>query len=190
MFCSKCGAQIPENSKFCPSCGAANAQSQPQNPNGQYQNPNGQYQNSTSYGQYQNPYGQYQQPTGQYQPNGAPWYRVPIQNRSIGMCILLSIVTCGIYLYYWLYCMAEDLNTASGTQDTTGGMVVLLSIVTCSIYLWYWLYKSGEKVDIIRARRGIPSSNSSIVYLLLGIFGLSIVSLALIQSELNAIATQ
>ncbi len=186
MFCSKCGAKLPENSKFCPSCGAAaakNGQSNT-NPNGQYWNgqaQNGQYQSSN--GQpWQNAYGQ---PQG-----GSPWYRAPIQNRNIGTCILLSIVTCGIYLYYWLYCLSDDLNTASGIHDTTGGMVVLLSIVTCGIYLWFWLYKAGEKVDAIRARRGMPGANSSLVYLLLGIFGFSIISVALIQNELNAVAAQ
>lgn len=181
MFCTKCGANIPDSVKFCPTCGApvgqqtANAQSDTgaQNSNGQ-QNQNGYYQN----GYYQN---------GQT-PGGSPWYRAPIQNRSIGVCILLSIVTCGIYLYYWIYCLTEDLNIACGIRDTSGGMVVLLSLVTCGIYMWYWLYKCGEKVDAVRARRGMSGANSSIVYLLLGIFGLSIVSLALIQSELNAVA--
>lgn len=179
MFCPKCGAPLPEYSNFCPSCGAACAQDQnTQNQN--TQNQNGQYYNNA----YQNPNGPYQQPMN------SSWYRAPIQKRNIALCIVLSLITCGIYMYYWLYCIAEDLNTASHTQEATGGMVVLLSIVTCGIYLWYWLYKAGEKVDAIRVRCGMAAANSSVVYLLLGIFGLSIISQALIQNELNAVATQ
>ena len=29
MFCSKCGAEIPENKKYCPDCGAFNAKYKP-----------------------------------------------------------------------------------------------------------------------------------------------------------------
>lgn len=184
MFCTKCGAGIPDGAKFCPVCGAQiPTDGQTRNSNGQQ---DGNYRNqSYQNGYYQNGQNAYGQPQG-----GSPWYRAPIQSRNIGMCILLSIVTCGIYLYYWLYCLTEDLNVASGICDTTGGTVVLLSIVTCSIYLWFWLYKSGEKVDAVRARRGMPAANSSIIYLLLGIFGFSIISIALIQNELNAVAAQ
>ena len=43
----------------------------------------------------------------------------------------------------------------------------------------------GEKLDMARAQRNIPTGNLSIAYLLLTLFGLSIVTFALIQSELN-----
>lgn len=78
-----------------------------------------------------------------------------IQRRSIVVCILLSLVTCGIYGLYWLACLANDTNTASGrNNDTSGGMVVLLSIITCNIYQIYWMYKAGEKIDAARQMRG------------------------------------
>ena len=32
MFCPKCGAQVPDGSPFCASCGAPMAQQQPQQP--------------------------------------------------------------------------------------------------------------------------------------------------------------
>lgn len=37
----------------------------------------------------------------------------PIQQRSIPMCIILSLITCGIYGIYWEYCIVQDSNTAS-----------------------------------------------------------------------------
>ena len=89
-----------------------------------------------------------------------------IRNRSIVSCILLSIITCGIYGWYWLACLANDVNTASGrTNETSGGMVVLLSIITCNIYHIYWMYKAGEKIDQARQMRGLPSQNNGLVYL-------------------------
>ena len=109
-----------------------------------------------------------------------------IRNRSIVSCILLSIITCGIYGWYWLACLANDVNTASGrTNETSGGMVVLLSIITCNIYHIYWMYKAGEKIDQARQMRGLPSQNNGPVYLLLTLFGLSVIAWALLQNELN-----
>ena len=74
--------------------------------------------------------------------------------------------------------------------DTSGGMVFLLSIITCGIYMLYWMYKAGEKVQAAQAKRGLPyDSNSGILYLILSLFGFSIVSYCLIQNELNKMAT-
>lgn len=67
-------------------------------------------------------------------------------------------------------------------------MVLLLSIITCNIYGLYWMYKAGEKVDVARTSRGLPSQNNGLLYVLLSVFGLSIVSWALLQSELNQLA--
>ena len=112
-----------------------------------------------------------------------------IQQRNIAVCIILSIVTCGIYGLYWLVCLTNDTNTAAGTTDgTSGGMVLLLTIVTCHIYMLYWGYKQGEKIDQVKSQRGFPSGSNGIAYLLLCLFGFSIVAYALMQDELNKIA--
>ena len=118
-------------------------------------------------------------------------YRAPIKQRNIATCIILSIVTCGIYSIIWFISMVDDLNVASGyQQDQSGGTVFLLSLVTCGIYQYFWLYKAGEKVNAIKQRSGMmPDSNSGVIYLLLAIFGLGIVSFAFIQTELNKVAS-
>lgn len=109
-----------------------------------------------------------------------------VQNRSIALCIVLTLVTCGIYGWYWLYCLANDVNLVSGrVNDTSGGMVVLFTIITCNIYHIYWMYKAGEKIDCARQMRGMPSQNNGILYLILTLFGFGIIAWALLQSELN-----
>lgn len=167
MFCTNCGSQIADNSAFCPNCGATVNGAQ----------------------QAQNPYGQ---PPHNQQPNygGYTGGKAPIKNRSIVTCILLSIVTCGIYLYVWLYNMVNDLNTASGNPNgTSGGMVILYTILTCGIYLWIWMYKAGEQLCVAREKAlGQRGDNGGILYLLLSLFGLGLVSYALIQNELNQVA--
>lgn len=112
-----------------------------------------------------------------------------VENRNVAVCIILSLVTCGIYGIYWFICLANDTNTVSGrVNDTSGGVAFLLTLVTCGIYGIYWAYKQGEKLDEAKTSRGIPSSNSGILYLILTIFGFGIVAYALMQNELNKLA--
>ncbi|MBQ2048328.1 MAG: DUF4234 domain-containing protein [Schwartzia sp.] len=106
--------------------------------------------------------------------------------RSIGLCIVLTIITCGIYGIYWMYVLNEEINSLSGeTNATNGGLVILFTILTCGIYSWYWLYKMGERSDVIKQNMGQASSSSAILYLLFGIFGLSIVAYAIMQDVIN-----
>lgn len=110
-----------------------------------------------------------------------------MKQRSVGIAILLSIITCGIYGIYWLIMLNDETNYVSGHQQdgTSGGVVFLLTLVTCGIYGYYWCYKQGEKLNEAKMQRGIVDSSASVLYLILSIFGLSIVSYALMQSELN-----
>ena len=105
------------------------------------------------------------------------------QIRSVGMCIVLSIITCGIYAFYWMYCIHNDVQEVSGyPMGVSGGMVILLTFVTCGIYGLYWNYKMGQFLD---EARGTPGGSQGILYLVLSFFKLDIVAFALMQSELN-----
>lgn len=108
-----------------------------------------------------------------------------MKHRSVGLCVVLTIITCGIYGIYWLYCLNEEIGEVTEKPGTTGGMVILFSIVTCGIYLIYWSYKMGEKLDAARADQGVPTGSLAILYLVLSIIGLDIVNWALMQSEIN-----
>lgn len=109
-----------------------------------------------------------------------------VKERNIVVSIVLSIITCGIYGLYWLCTMTDDANTVSGeTNDTSGGMVILFSLITCGIYTYYWNYKMGKKLYVAQQTKGIQSSDNSVLYLILSIFGLSIINYCLIQSDLN-----
>ena len=152
------------------------------NPQGQQPDPNQQYQQNPQAQQFQ------QQFNAAVQP---PVPNMPVQQRSIGLCIVLSIITCGIYAIYWMYCLNEDAKMLSGdVNGTSGGIVILLSIVTCGIYELYWMYKQGERIDNAKVSRGMPSGNSGVLYLILSLVGLGIISYALMQNEINNIVRQ
>ena len=58
-----------------------------------------------------------------------------IQQRNIAVCIILSIVTCGIYGIYWFIVLSNDTNTVSNAENaTSGGVAFVLSLITCNIY--------------------------------------------------------
>lgn len=86
-------------------------------------------------------------------------------------------------------CLADDANTLSKNQGTSGGVALLLTIVTCGIYGIYWAYKLGESLDAIDVANGKPQKNRAIVYLLLNIFGLGIITFAIAQSSMNEYAS-
>lgn len=110
-----------------------------------------------------------------------------MKKREIVLCIILSLVTCGIYSLVWLAFMANDLKELANEPDKMGGgMVVLLSIVTCGIYMFYWYYQAGKSVEKAKYMRNMSYDNSSgVIYMVLAFFGLGIVSMGLIQNEIN-----
>ena len=123
---------------------------------------------------------------GYQQPNYAqPAGRV-VKPRNLVVAIILTLVTCSYYAFYWMYTLTEDVKALSGEQNgTSGGMTILFAILTCGIYTWFWMYKQGEAIEKIKASRGLPTGNSAILYLILCLFGVGIVSYALMQNEVN-----
>ncbi|SFR59148.1 DUF4234 domain-containing protein [Anaeromicropila populeti] len=111
-----------------------------------------------------------------------------ITQRNIALCIILTLITCGIYGLYWMICLNSDSQIVSKDTGVSGGLLILLSIVTCGIYTIYWMYKLGDRIDMAKASRGVTSANTGVLYLVLTIFGLSIISYCLAQNELNKLA--
>jgi len=158
-FCQNCGNENEDNASYCRTCGAPLAanQQQPQM-NQQMEN---QYYNS------------------QTKPNIIPY-------RNIVTAIILSIITCGIYGIYWFVVMTDDAKKVSrDEQGAGGGLAFLLTLVTCGIYSIYWHYKQGKRLYDAGKNYGVDIKDNSVLYLILGIFGLGLVSYILIQSDLN-----
>ena len=111
-----------------------------------------------------------------------------LQRREIAVSIILTIITCGIYGIYWFIKLNDEINYLAGdNMATTGGMAFLFSILSCGIYMFYWMFKMGEKLDTIYMNKGCPPQSRGVLYLILSIFGLGIVSYALMQDSVNKI---
>ena len=161
-YCTSCGAQVPENMKFCPSCGAPvnDAETTEQNT----------------------------QPNTNPQPSNTS--RPTVQKRNIVTCIILSLVTCGIYGIIWFVNMVNDVNTVCQDEKSNqgGGTVFLLTLVTCGIYGIIWYYNAGKRMNVAGTKYNLAISDNSVMYLVLSLIGLGIVNYCLIQSDLNKYA--
>lgn len=190
MFCTNCGASIPDGSATCPSCGqaismGAKASNAAQNVVNGAENMFNQAEKDLSSeinnigntfngnNQNYNQQGGYQQ--GGYNQGPAGGYATPLQtDRSLVTYILLTLVTCGIYGYYFIYKMAQDVNIAcEGDGENTAGLVafILLSIVTCGIYAWIWYYKLGNRLNANAPRYGMSFQENGTTVLMWLIFG-------------------
>lgn len=112
-----------------------------------------------------------------------------MKERNIALCIVLSVITCGIYGIYWFVLLTDEVKEVSGDdKSASGGMAFLFTLISCGIYGIYWAYKRGENIDEAKRQRGMEGGNTAIVYLLLSIFGFGIIAYALMQNELNKMA--
>ncbi|WP_440895421.1 DUF4234 domain-containing protein [Amphibacillus sp. Q70] len=111
-----------------------------------------------------------------------------VKHRSVGIVIILSLITCGIYNIYWMFAITEEIGYLSGDRSFSGGKVLLLTIITCGIYTFFWYYIVGSKLMMAQQKHDKMVKDNSLIYLILAIFGLGIVSNAIIQNDVNAFA--
>ena len=114
-----------------------------------------------------------QGPNYNYQSSG-PNYSGPgvtplKTDRGLLGYIVLSILTCGIYSYYFIYTVARDVNTAcAGEAENQQAIVqfILLSILTCGIYSWWWQYSLGNRLAANAPRYGLSFTENGTTILL------------------------
>ena len=110
-----------------------------------------------------------------------------IKERNIVVQILLSIITCGIYGIYWFITLTDDVAKANSNTDFSGVKALVFTLITCGIYGIYWNYKIGKEMYEANQKNGIATSDNSILYLVLALFGFSIITYCLVQNELNTL---
>lgn len=109
MICPKCGSNNSDGTAFCASCGAPLSNEAP-TPNGAVPNNN--------------------VPPQTPPPvfNGNP-YGGPIEQRNIALCIILSIVTCGIYMWYWIYKQGDAIDQVKASRGLPSGNSGILYLI-------------------------------------------------------------
>ena len=98
--------------------------------------------------------------------------------------IILSIVTCGIYGIYWLYCMATEI--AKFKDENESGLVDAILMI---LLPFVGFYLSEKKLATACAEKGIEHKDNSILYLILCFLGpLAWANYYLMQTDLNKLA--
>lgn len=169
MICSACGTDNRDGVKFCSRCGAALPDAAAPGYQSVYSQP-----------------GQASYP-GAVQASPYGGARFVGERREIPMTVILTFVTCGIYGIVWWYKVFTEVASDLGRSDINPMMEIVLTFVTCGVYGMYLCYKYPKLINEMQAKRGLPVNDFSVVSLLCAIFGLNIVSFALMQSELNKI---
>ena len=108
-----------------------------------------------------------------------------IPERNIALCLIYTIITCGIYGVYWFICITDEVNAVSKEDGTSGGMSFLFTILTCGIYGFYWAYRVGQKLGAAGKLYNKAINDNAILYLILHIFGLGLINYCLMQQDLN-----
>ena len=106
-----------------------------------------------------------------------------LEKRNVVTCVLLSIITCGIYGIYWAVKMLREAVQVKDQNDD-GLAEILLGIFLCPVGFYMAEKKFGEGCQA----RGVAHEDRSILYLVLGFIGLGIVDYILLQSDLNKVA--
>lgn len=166
MFCKNCGKEIPyNNAKFCPNCGA----------NVSLRNHASNVANDAFYTMEQELRNPASESFDDYQQIPSHKGIALKDDRSLISYILLSLITCGIYKYYFIYKIAADVNIACEEDgDQTAGLLafILLSFFTCGIYAWFWYYKLGDRLCYNAPRYGLTFQENGTTVLLWMIFGI------------------
>ncbi|MEI6521325.1 MAG: DUF4234 domain-containing protein [bacterium] len=106
--------------------------------------------------------------------------------RDIGMVIVYTIITCGIYDLFLQYNEMMACNRLVGREEFDFGKFLLFSIITCGIYTVYYQYCMGTIILEIQRNQGkVTFENLPLVSLLGSIFGGSFIIDLIHQNELN-----
>ena len=206
MYCVKCGEKLSEGTKFCNFCGApVPIRKARKDVDGGIINQVG----SESTGSRSSaiiprgvdgrkaPLAPSQEWRRSTKPELGGPARAIMTNRGLLKWLLLSLITLGLYNYYFIYKMAQDMNTMCEDDDqNTGGLIafLLLSLFTFGIYGVYWWYKIGNRVYVNAPRYGLAVAEQGSTFLLWYLLGLltfgiaALVGYHVVIKNVNALA--
>ncbi|MEI0612748.1 DUF4234 domain-containing protein [Brachyspira pilosicoli] len=113
-----------------------------------------------------------------------------IEKKPLLNVALLSLITCRVYVIYWITVTTKDINSYMENEYISPTLACMLSIITCGLFDIYWFYKYGNIVfNDMYKKANIDSYGENAFVLVLFFlipFGY-IYSVVTLQSKLNII---
>lgn len=105
-----------------------------------------------------------------------------MQERSLASVIVLSIVTCGIYAYVWMWKTLGVLIEENGDTSMSKPVRFLL----CFVYAGWIIFgiQANDQLNQLRAKRGIAAKDQKTLLLILGIV-CPVAMIAVFQAQIN-----
>lgn len=105
---------------------------------------------------------------------------------SIAKYVIFSIITFGIFNIYWQYKQMMFVNSAAAEEKFSFVKWLIFTIITCGIYHIYYEYVMGREIIFLQEKLGIiKSQDLPVISIVLSIIGLTIVTDAIQQREIN-----
>lgn len=188
IFCTNCGQQNDDAARTCVNCGSAFGGQSSSTPFTTATPPGAGTQQPPAPGAWANP--TYGDPLQGMQPSaaaGGPGLYSVGEKRDPVMVLVLTLVTCGIYGIYEIYKVSSEMRDALGRQDINPTLDVVLGLFTCGLYFIYLSYRYPQLLLEMQDRVRLPRNDISLISIILAVCGLSMVSIFMIQTELNKI---
>ena len=169
MFCKNCGKEVDNGHRFCPFCGERIEDSSVQDTINKIHDKVDDI-SKTLDSQLDSAINDVNKSIN----NGAREGRELSTSRSLAAYIILSIITCGIYGFYFIYSLARDINIVCANDgERTPGLAtyIILSFLTCGFYSLYWEYKIANRIYANQQRYNITIAEDGTAVLLWRIFG-------------------
>ena len=109
---------------------------------------------------------------------------VRVYKNNIAEFIFYSIISFGLYQIVWLYMLVKNIRAIK--KDDSNCLGEMLCLMLVPFYPLYWWYSRGKFIREKFAGEGHHHARGKEkTYLVLGIFGLSLISMAIMQSDFN-----
>ena len=119
------------------------------------------------------------QPEKWNQPNG----NIPVFKVDPIMVLLLSFITCGLYLIYWNIKVAEVINAVSNKEIVSTPVAVFSGCcLPVNLYFYYVIGKEG--LPNVYRRTGELDKDQSTLLLILGFF-FPFAAAMIVQGDIN-----
>ena len=111
-----------------------------------------------------------------------------MEKKALATPIILSIVTCFLYTFYWIYKIADALEKEGGPCKFNPMVSVLLCwfvpVIGPVLVAMGW----GEAVNRIREKRGLATVDNNTMYIIMGLITTPAIALAIYgQMDINKI---